>query len=187
MATNSHGSTAARNRELRRLIDHALLRATENVDLAWLLHCCRMNSSRLEQKLGAALIAVLEAEGADGLTLSHREICVKFDLGGKPFELVGYLDQEEDRLLGGVALHRADNGRLVTQAEDWNHICAFAHDIPKIPGNEQIVSSFIRSPASPLHPACLKHNDNGTFTVQSALDRNGSWGWGTLVIRHGEE
>ena len=73
----------------------------------------------------------------------HKNIHIEFELGGEPFDAVGYMTRGEEitgGLEGNKALKRVDNGLIVRTQEDWEYVCEHVDDFPEELDNYGLVS-----------------------------------------------
>lgn len=54
--------------------------------------------------------------------MAHKDICIRFELDGQPFEAVGFLNEGEKSILKEEALRRCDNGALIVKQDDFDFI-----------------------------------------------------------------
>jgi len=63
--------------------------------------------------------------------MAHKDICVRFELGGQQFEAVGFLEEGEESVLKEEALRRCDNGALIVEKEDFDFIFRYRRELPR--------------------------------------------------------
>lgn len=111
---------------------------------------------------------------------SHSEICIQFELGGQPFEAVGFLNAGENSTAGEEALRRTDNGHIVRSDADWRFVCDHRAELPK-ELNSYWLATARPGPVDPRCVSCLYRFGAGWCGDWGGL--GGPWSRGGLVLR----
>ncbi len=70
----------------------------------------------------------------------HRDFCCQFQLHGRMFEAVGFLNRFQSDLRGWEAIDRVDNGLVVSSQKDWQFILQHRNFLPEELNNYYLIT-----------------------------------------------
>src|SRR3989338_6195427 len=109
----------------------------------------------------------------------HNEIRIEFELKGRRYEAVGFLEKDEPSVNGDGMLKRTDKDGNVVGEEDYQYILKRRKKLPKALDKYYLATK--RPPVFPRYVSCLRWDGNAWFEHWDSLDCQ--WDDFTLVLR----